>query len=60
MPDDLPWARWPWDRCAARREPQPGDVRWGRCELRRHSPDVDHALEYGMGDALRWSTRWTS
>ncbi|HEY2766259.1 MAG TPA: hypothetical protein VGJ13_19940 [Pseudonocardiaceae bacterium] len=60
MPEQLPWSRWPWNRCPARRERQPGDTDWGRCELRRHGPEIDHALERGMGADRRWSTRWTS
>ena len=47
----LPWARWPWQQCPARTE------RWERCDLRRHGPEILHALEHGM-DIPRWSTAW--
>lgn len=54
----LPWAKWPWRRCRAVREPRPGESYYaGRCDLtRRHRGD--HALERGM-DTPRWSTDWT-
>lgn len=53
---DLPWSTNPWDRCRARREGRGGH--WGRCELKRHGGDVDHALERGM-NIPHWSTNWT-
>jgi hypothetical protein len=71
-PETLEWAGpWPWSsRCRAVREPAvvrgpAGDMRhlgghYGRCELAPHSQDVDHALERGMENVPRWSTRWTS
>jgi hypothetical protein len=56
----LAWAFWPWQRCKARVEPHPDRYGyWGRCELKKHGKDVDHALERGM-DTPRWSTRWTA
>lgn len=57
-PVTLPWFRWPWNRCRAVKPATDGGY-FGRCELRRHSPDIDHALERGM-DTPRWSTRWTA
>ena len=56
--DGVPWAgAFNLGRCRARLEPgaeQAGPYH-GRCELRRHRPDVDHALERGM-DLVRWRT----
>jgi hypothetical protein len=46
-------------RCRAVLEPPYPHTRWGdfgRCELRQHSPNIDHALERGMYD-VRWSTQ---
>lgn len=57
--DDLPWAVWPWGRCRAYREPGHPDGWFGRCELRRHKPDVAHALDRGM-EQVRWFTHWTA
>ncbi len=56
MTEGLKWAAWPWQQCRARREPRPGQHS-GRCELRRHGPEIDHALERGF-DIPRWSTDW--
>jgi hypothetical protein len=53
----LPWAKWPWQRCFAYREPRDGSHYHGRCELRRGHPG-DHALERGF-DTPRWSSDWT-
>lgn len=55
----LPWSRWPWNRCKAYKEADFKDGYWGRCELKRHSHEIDHALDRGM-DTPRWSTRWTA
>lgn len=41
----LPWARWPWQRCAAR-QPVPEAPRL-RCDLRRRH-DGSHVAERGM------------
>ncbi len=53
----LPWARPFHRRCRAR----VGDGQdWGRCELSPHGPEIDHALERGIGGVLRfgvWSAR---
>lgn len=55
-PKALPWAGWFDIRCKARTEDRGA---WsGRCELKRHGSDMDHALERGM-DIPRWSTVWT-
>jgi hypothetical protein len=54
---DLPWAKWSWQCCPARVEPNPSGP-YGRCELRR-GHEGDHALERGF-DTPRWSTRWTA
>lgn len=58
MNRNLPWAAYPWDRCKAVKEPN-SSGHWGRCDLKRHPDELDHALERGM-DILRWSTNWTS
>jgi hypothetical protein len=55
--ESLPWARWSWQACTARRERRPDVPYFGRCELRRNH-DGDHALERGM-DIPRWSTDWS-
>ena len=51
------WAKWPWQACKARKEPNSSGY-WGRCELRK-GHDGDHALERGF-DIPRWSTEWTA
>lgn len=55
---DLYWATWPWQRCKAVKEPLGRGSYFGRCELKKHSVEIDHALERGF-DTPRWSTRWT-
>jgi len=55
--ESLPWARWPWQACIARREQRGTSSLFGRCELRRNH-EGDHALERGM-DIPRWSTDWS-
>lgn len=55
-PELLVWAKWPWQRCKAVKEPS--DSHYGRCELKKKHAG-DHALERGM-DIPRWSTKWTS
>ncbi len=46
MDEELPWARWPWNRCRAVKEPNPSG-HWGRCELQKRHV-CDHALDRGM------------
>ncbi|MGH3987464.1 MAG: hypothetical protein ACRDTZ_09120 [Pseudonocardiaceae bacterium] len=58
-PEELPWYRWPWQRCRAVRERQGDDAWFGRCELEPHPNTVDHALDRAL-DFPRWSTRWTN
>lgn len=57
-PDGLPWARGAWEQCRAVKEPTGRHSHYGRCELRRHDDDTDHALDRGM-DTPRWATTWT-
>lgn len=52
----LPWASWWERRCRAYR---PVFGQWdigGRCELRRRH-DGDHAIDRGLDNVVRWSTR---
>jgi hypothetical protein len=53
------FAKWPWQRCRAVREPEVHTPNWhGRCELKKNHRG-DHALERGF-DIPRWSTEWTA
>jgi hypothetical protein len=60
MTTRLPWAKPFRRRCRAilsKAESPCGGARYGRCELAAHSPNVDHALEYGFaGHEIRWRT----
>jgi hypothetical protein len=58
--DGVPWAS-VWRRCRARLEPgaEGAGAYYGRCDLRAHSPKVDHALERGM-DVVRFRTAVTA
>lgn len=53
---ELPWSKHPFNRCSARLEPKGQMPYWGRCELKRHKPQLDHALERGF-DIVRFETR---
>ncbi len=53
---DIKWAKWSWNRCSARKEPNVSG-HWGRCERKRLHKG-DHALERGMIICF-WSTEWT-
>lgn len=46
------WAKYPWQRCAARTE------YYKRCELKRGHAG-DHTLNHVL-DFPQWSTKWTA
>lgn len=59
----LPWCpMWPLPQCRARLSKREGREYWGRCELKPHSDDIEHALERGMiwvrwkNGPVRWET----
>lgn len=53
---DIKWAKWPWARCPARKEPNVA-AHWGRCERARLHYG-DHAIRR-KGLIIFWSTDWT-
>lgn len=54
--DNLWSGPWPWSpRCKAKITKKESKYRYGRCELKPHSEDVDHALEFGL-EHLRWNS----
>lgn len=54
---DVPWSSF-FNHCRAVLPPNEQSTYFGRCDLKKHGINIDHALERGM-DTLRWSTKLT-
>ncbi len=52
------WAKWPWTRCRAVKEPSQYGGYHGRCDLKYYH-EGDHKLDRGL-DQPQWSTEWTA